>query len=477
MTRDGSTNQYSAIIPPQPANRLVRYRIRAINSTNALRLHPHPNDLCPTFSTFVHDKYQPGKIHLGYVINVGHISTDPTTQPTTRPVRRGSVWGALFGRPQPTGPQQGHSFGPPNDNLPPQGPAAFLYVDQKTATVSLFDHINITDRAGGYKIRFHKDKPLNGMTTVNLVLEQIERFVLSEPLSYELYRRAGVPCPRTDFVRLHVDDKPFGYHLLVEQPNSAFLRRNKIATGGNMYKLIWWGRGIEGQHEKKTNRHTGHDDLVTLINKLQQTQGDEQWKLIQDHFNVNQFVNYYAVNMVTSDWDGFFNNFFTYHDTNGSKKWLIFPWDRDKTWGYYDGMGNEQILTEMPLTFGMAGDRAPGRAGGFGGGPWGGPAWWRPGGYFSAPLLANPQFRKLFLARTKEICEKIYTTEVFFPIIDDMEKRLQDEARLRATAIGRNPDQAAQLLRQNMQSLKSHLTKRREFLLNQPELQAIKNQQ
>jgi len=75
----------------------------------------------------------------------------------------------------------------------------------------------------------------------------------------------------------------------------------------------------------------------------------------------------------------------------------------------------------MPLAFGMAGDRPPGvsgdsaRGGRFGRG---GPMWWREGGYFSRPLLANVEFRRLFLARTKEILEKIYTQEVYFPLIE-----------------------------------------------------------
>ena len=49
--------------------------------------------------------------------------------------------------------------------------------------------------------------------------------------------------------------------------------------------------------------------------------------------------------------------------------------------------------------------------------------WWRPGGVFSKPLLANPQFRKLFLARTKELLETVYTEKVFFPLIDKKGQR------------------------------------------------------
>ena len=50
---------------------------------------------------------------------------------------------------------------------------------------------------------------------------------------------------------------------------------------------------------------------------------------------------------------------------------------------------------------------------------------------FSGPLLANPQFRRIFLARTKEILERVYTPEVYFPLIDATADRLREDVTLR----------------------------------------------
>src|SRR5262249_36865469 len=133
-------------------------------------------------------------------------------------------------------------------------------------------------RSAGYKVRFHKDHTLNGMTTINLIFEFIDRFVLAEPLAYEVYRRAGTPAEETDFVRLLIDGQVIGYQLLIEQPNKAFLHRNQIKGGGNLYKCQWFGRGLVGQHEKKTNQHEGHEDLIEIIALLQKSKGDEQWE-------------------------------------------------------------------------------------------------------------------------------------------------------------------------------------------------------
>lgn len=93
------------------------------------------------------------------------------------------------------------------------------------------------------------------------------------------------------------------------------------------------------------------------------------------------------------------------------------------------------------------------------------PTWWRPGGYFSGPLLANPYFREHFLVRLKEIVETIYTEEVFLPIIDEMEKRLEPEVRIRTDANGQDVNAAMKTFHNDIESLRQFLIKRREFIL------------
>jgi spore coat protein CotH len=329
----------------------------------------------------------------------------------------------------------------------------------------VFDFIHVTERSAGYKVRFHKDRPLNGMTTANVIFEYNDRFMLAEPLAYELYRRVGNAACETDFVRLSINGQHVGYHLLIEQVNSAFLRRNQRKPGGDLYKILWYGRGVEGQHEKQNNPDRTHADLVKLVDALNSAQGAAQWELIEKNFKVEQVMNYFAVNLVLSHWDGFFNNYFTLHDRNGGGKWEMYPWDQDKTWGFHDSLG-DKVFHDMPVTFGMAGDRPPG----------GGEArfnpghWWRPGGYFSKPLLANPEFRNRYLRRVRQILDETYTEAVFLPVIDALAARLRPEIPLRANAVGEKPAEALARLDRNVASLKEHLTKRRAFLLAQEEI-------
>ncbi len=445
-----SNDTFTATIPPQKAGQIVRFRVKAVDAMGGQRYYPGEHDVRPALSVYVHDKLTPGEIPFGLIINVG--------QKEFRAAQRGE--GALG------------AFAGPSPNPPARGNSAFVHVNAATGAPVLFDFINVNPRSGGYRVRFHKDHMLGDMRTIVLIFESMDRWVLAEPLAYEVYRKAGNAACRTDFVRTWIDGRPIGYQLLIEVVNKSFLKHNNLRTDGNLYKCQWIGNGVIGQHEKKTNVHGGHDDLVKLVEQLNSSKGEDQWAVIKNNFDVPQVVNYFAVNMVLSHWDGYFNNYFTYHDVHGTGKWTMYPWDQDKTWGFHDGIRGYEVFHDMPLTFGMEGDRPPGFGknqpvpGGFGVGA----IWWRGGGHFSRPLLANPTFRKLFLARTKEIVETVYTEETFFPMIEKMGLRLKEDVAARALLRNENPKMAAEHLRRNLASLQEHLTKRRQFLLDQDEI-------
>ncbi len=447
----GADGTYTASIPGQKKDSLVRFRVKATDAAGATRAYPAETEPRPALSVYVHDVIEPGKIPFAWIIN--------TTAGESK---------SKDGRDQ-------FRFGPWRmGNKGPSAPfkSAFVYYNPETRKTQLFDFVQVSPRQGGRKVHFYGDQMFDEMTGINLMFEYDERFPLTEMLAYEVYRRAGMAAEKSYHVRTWVNGKPIGYQLLVEQPNKAFLRRNKIRDDGNMYKLIWYGNGLVGQHEKKTNTREGHGDLVSMMKEVNTANDREQWDLIKKHFDVEQVATYFAVNTVLSYWDGFFNNYFAYHDVKGTGKWTMYPWDQDKTWGITDG--SNRPLYNMALTYGMNGDHPPGSS------KTPGPGssamihqWWRPPGWFSGPLLANPYFRKIFLSRTRELLEKVYNEEQMLPLIDGLKARLQEDVRLRAELHGADPANAMQRFEANLQFLREHLKKRRQFLLAQKELQDV----
>ena len=453
--------QFAASLPAQANGTLLRYRVKVTTLSGARRLCPAQTDLRPTFSTYVHERWATAPISLGVLILGG------SDRAAATPQQRG--WFG-FGRPPGFGGRGGEE-----SSRAPCGASAFIHVDSKNGKAELFDYVSAAPRNGerGFILHFHKDRPYHGMTAATVLFEGNERSLLVEALSYDLYRRAGNAAPLAEFVRLWVDGRMVGYQLLVERPNKSFLRRHNVETKGNLYKLRWFGQGIVGQHKKLTHTQTGHEDLVAVIALLTNTKNnpDEQWAVIQKHFDVDQVATHFAVNMVLAHWDGFFNNYYTYHDTQ-TDKWQMYAWDHDKTWGITDEGGKP--LVDLPLTFGMEGAEPPGASGrsrgegGFFGG--GGLGWWRPPGYFSGPLLANPHFRKVFLSRVRKLLDDTCTEQAYYPVIDAMAASLGEDVALRAKARGESAESGKRRLAQNVSLAKTFLRQRREFLLAQPEL-------
>lgn len=447
MRRDaggGPGAVYRATLPAQPPERLVRFRFQARTHGGLVRFHPHENELRPTFSYYVVGAPNTAKIPVVHLLQLG----------------------------QPERPGSSLRFRPERDrsaaaSVPARGTAACVYLPPGGGPAQTFDHIRLTPRNGGWKVRLHKDRLLDGMSTINVIFER-PRFALAEHLAYELYRKAGVPTPQSGFFRVWFNHRPIGYHLFVEQPNRSFLRRVGRDEDGNLYKLLWYGHGLVGQHEKKTHLATGHEDLLAIVDLLRRTAGAEQWRVIQEHFNVENFASYYAACMCVQNWDGFFNNYFVYHDLRPGGKWEIFPWDNDKTWGDYDGAGPDKDWYSMPLTMGMNGDQPPRDLRSlFQRGPFGPSAWWRPPGYFSGPLLANAEFRRRFLERLRELCETVFTEHGLLPEIIVLGRHLRPEVEFRARAAGRNPQPALQEFDADMESFRRQLVKRREFILRE----------
>lgn len=450
VTGDAKQGTYQGVIPAQAADRLIRFTVRAESETGAGRLSPGANEPRPAYSFHTFGNTNQNKTPVMLVFTLG-----------SREQRQGpSFRGGRGGRDE-------------EETTFARGVSAIVYLPPGGGEARLFDYIQARPRKAGFKAHFHKDQPLNGMTGINVIFEAA-RSTLSEPLAFELYRQAGVPAPLTEHPRVWIDGKPRGYQLLIEQPNKSFLRRNTRNEGGNLYKLLWYEHGVVRQHEKKTNTRTGHTDIVNVVNGLGKGgSAAAQWQFIQDNFNVEECINYYAVNMCIQNWDGFFNNYYAYRDVEPGGKWEIYPWDEDKTWGEYDGGPSNYDWYDMPLNFGMNGDSSGGGrglagllSGGFGG-PFGGNSWWRPPGWFSGPLLANPEFRKRFLARLREICETVFIPEKMNPVINSLEDRLNAEAVYRAQLRKENPEEALARLHRDIQSFRNQVVNRRKFILKE----------
>jgi len=433
--RPGSVSTYDMSLPAEGSGVLTRFWVHASDGT-ATRVAPSPNEPRSSFSV----------VHLA--------NTNTATVPFAYMLTTG-----------PVGPPVNH-FATPPPAEPTRGNAAWIIADTNHS-VQLFDHVRLQRRAGGWKVHFQHDRTYRGMTTLNMIYEQ-PRYALAEALGDEVFRRADVPAPETGYMRLWLDGQPLGFHLTIEQVNKSFLAHRGRDTRGDLFKLLWYPRNIVAQHEKKTNPLTGHTNLLALLHKLQTSNADKRFDIIQSNFNAGEVASYFAVCQLIGNWDGYHNNQFIYHDRHATGRWEIYPWDLDKTFGDFDGAPSDYAWYDMPLTYGMEGDRSPGVSASNATriqGEFGGVSWWRPGGPFSRPLLANPAFQALVRARIRDLLEREYTEDKLFPWLTNLERQLEPEIRARARAQHDNEFFAVRTFHSNVDSLRHFITGRRKFLL------------
>ena len=91
-------------------------------------------------------------------------------------------------------------------------------------------------------------------------------------------------------------------------------------------------------------------------------------------------------------------------------------------------------------------------------------SWWRPGGDFSRPMLANPEFYKRFIARMQELTDADLVVKTFDPKIDLLRTTLEPEVRLRARLRGQDEQEAVAELNRTADSIREHLIQRSAFV-------------
>lgn len=421
---------WSALIPAQADRTLVRYRIRAADTVGGARNSPDPTDARDTYSYFQYADDVVCSIPVAFMYELGPQVPEDSL--------RGNI--ALIVR--------------------PPGP---------TSRWEVYDHIIRTDRGGGHNIYFLNHFLYDGMSSINVVWETTytplrARYQLSEYMSYEMHRALGSLSGKVGHFRFSRNDTPLGYYLMFEQPNRTFLGRSGLDNDGNIYKITW-----NAPPEKKTNLSLGNADIVEFQNSLGSLTGTALTNYIFQNMDVEQFVKYYVGNTLTSDWDGYFNNHFLYHDIEDTHLWSIMPWDRDKTWGDNDAYAGHPTpggvaglcylypIYDQPILFGANGTPRSGTDSN---------TWWRQPGWESGPFLANAAVQCRFLKRLEDAALHVFTTERWYPVLDALQARLEPEAAYRATLRGENPADRLTELHNDILTFRNHLIYRRSFILN-----------
>lgn len=230
--------------------------------------------------------------------------------------------------------------------------AATLTVDGVTiGNISVRPSGESSRVAGNEKISLRVDfdtyekKKLGGFDSIKLSGSWDDPFVARDRLAYWVYSQF-MPSPREVPARLWVNGQPRGVYEIEEIWGKESLKPHFPDDSGTLYRL----RGVAGQDpfaykgddpalyipipwDAKGN-HMPEEHLVIgqALAALNATPSR-----LEEAFDVQNLLTYFAVSAVLSNTDGFLSgfevdDFFEYHDpTTG--KFVMLPWDPDNTFG------------------------------------------------------------------------------------------------------------------------------------------------
>jgi spore coat protein H len=186
-----------------------------------------------------------------------------------------------------------------------------------------------------------------GMRKLNLHAGVLDPTRQREALSYEVFRAAGVPAPRTAFAELTLtvpgkyDRECVGLYVAVEQVDKRFLEKWFTDSKG----LLCKPQGVRGPEylgerwenydsQYRPNRAPSRDEAQRVIAfaNLVTNANDEQFRHQIDSFlDVGQFLRFLAASAMLVNLDGPLampQNFYLYLDPK-TQRFVFLPWDLD----------------------------------------------------------------------------------------------------------------------------------------------------
>ena len=301
-----------------------------------------------------------------------------------------------------------------------------------------------------FKIFFNKNEEFQGGDSLNLNSGWRDPAFIREPLAYHVYAACGVPSSQAQPVELHVNGRFCGLYIQVEQPEKSFLKRQHL-KGASIYKAnsranmaderdLGGEQSYASHYEKENHKSQSSRELQVFCHELATT--TDILGFFEKNVETDKYINYLAATALVQNWDGFNKNHFLLHEEGG--KWLVTPWDLDRTFGdHWDG---SFTVAELPLLLGTA--ALPGPTG-----------WNRMADRF----LNNKVLRARFLDRLQQLLEQEFTEEKLFPVVNQLESEIAKQAVLdRQRWAGSSAN-----LTTAVADIKKYIKQRRSYLLRE----------
>lgn len=221
------------------------------------------------------------------------------------------------------------------------GPGSFRPLEDKPAFTLNFSKLNSGQRFFGLQ-KIHLNNSAQDPT------------YLCEDLSGELFRRAGVPAPRTAWATVEFNGRKLGLFVLKEGFAKDFLRLYFQDTKGNLYDAGLHQEIDEPLELDSGNGPRNHEDLRDLA-RAAQAPADTRWARLKGVLDTDRFASFLAVEVLANHIDGYSamqNNYRIYFDPAAGRA-VFLPHGTDRM--FYEPKASLEPYKKALVAAGFAG--------------------------------------------------------------------------------------------------------------------------
>lgn len=268
-----------------------------------------------------------------------------------------------------------------------------------TYTSASPDGILINDELRGRE--FHEVRKLNFRASQN------DPTIIREALSSHIFHKAGAFTTRNGFSQVYINDEYWGFYLITEQIEQAFLESRFDESKGALYKGVHGASNFVPGGEMRGFDYQTDNASAKSLRKLfvEILEGRKDIAVLEKLFNIDSVISYYAGATLTGHWDSFAflgNNDYLYQHSKDDKYHII-CWDTDNTFGSGKGWGFPTLETSI---FQMKSNQNNLRV-------------------FSV-ILNDPKWREIYIEKLEDLLDNVYNPDNLFPLIDKWRTLIKD---------------------------------------------------
>lgn len=167
-------------------------------------------------------------------------------------------------------------------------------------------NVSRTTERPSFTIKFNEfitDQRFYGQRKLGFDSSLHDPSLLGEPIVNELFRTAGIPAPRTTYARVQLNGKDTGLYVVSEGVNKDFLDRHFGKSRGNLYEGD--GTDLTDKLDKDSGDNAkDQPDIKALLGAAQSTV-DQRWKNLQTLVDLDRFVTFVAMEVLTGHTNGY----------------------------------------------------------------------------------------------------------------------------------------------------------------------------